>query len=290
MTVAGIDINQNAAHVHRQNFQHPYVIRELESVSSAELTRFEADVWWLSPPCQPYSRRGKQRDLDDPRAAALLRLIDAIEASRPTSIGVENVVGFESSLAYRRLRQTLARSGYQTAETTLCPTQLGWPNRRPRFYLLATTSRLSAWRPLPEYAMTVRSLLESALVHRDDQRSSRWLTAEETHRYGQAVDRVDAADPKAVTACFAASYGKTILQAGSYLRVAHRLRRFSPHEVARLLGFPDDFRLAGLTDRALWKLLGNSLSLPAVRYVLAHLPNGPSAKLPWLPALPPTTT
>ena len=33
-----------------------------------ELAAFGADLWWLSPPCQPYSVRGRGRDLDDPRA------------------------------------------------------------------------------------------------------------------------------------------------------------------------------------------------------------------------------
>jgi len=100
---------------------------------------------------------------------------------------------------------------------------------------------------------------------------------ETVDRYCDAMDRVSATNESAATACFAASYGKAIVRSGSYLETEKGHRRFSPREVARLLGFRDDFRLPDtLSFQRQWHLLGNSLSLPAVRHVLNGLFNDQS--------------
>jgi len=267
--VAAIDINRHAEATYRRNHPHPFLVREIEALGDAELQSWNANCWWLSPPCQPYSRRGHQHDLQDPRARPLLRLIEAIQVCRPGAIAVENVVGFESSHACEQLRHTLHTAGYHLAELTLCPSQLQWPNRRPRVYLLASLRPLRPWQPLLQYQQSLAGLIEQdiSLEH-----STLWLDDALASRYATALDRVDPRQTTAVTACFAGSYGKTLLRSGSYLFDRGRYRRFSPREVARLMGFPNAFQLADLPDRTAWKLLGNSLSLPAVRYVLAHLP------------------
>jgi len=51
------------------------------------------------------------------------------------------------------------------------------------------------------------------------------------------------------------------------------LRRFSPREILRLLGFPDSFHLPdNLPMRQAWRHVGNSLSVVAVRHVLSVIP------------------
>ena len=84
----------------------------------------------------------------------------------------------------------------------------------------------------------------------------------------------NAGDPSAVTSCFTSAYGRSPVRAGSYLREADgRIRRFSPPEILRLLGFREMFQLpVALSYARAWPLVGNSLSVPAVRHVLACIP------------------
>ncbi len=267
--VAAIDINQNAAHVYRRNFSHPYAIREIQSLTDRELADYQADFWWLSPPCQPFSRRGHRQDEVDPRTRGLLRMIQAIDALRPRALGLENVVGFAKSQTCELLRKCLDNAGYCVLMDDLCPSQMAWPNRRPRTYLLASLDPLLDWQPLPQYAASLVDFLEPDISPDSDL----WLADELKTQYSQAIDRVDPSDDNSIAACFAGSYGKTLLRAGSYLRCGDHYRRFAPREVARLMGFPNSFDLAGVSQRTAWKLLGNSLSLPVVRYVLSHLDN-----------------
>jgi site-specific DNA-cytosine methylase len=96
-----------------------------------------------------------------------------------------------------------------------------------------------------------------------------WLDERIFQQYSLSLDRVNPADEQAKTACFGSSYGKAITRSGSYLWQDGGYRRFSPREVANLLGFPKDFILPEtLSDRRLWHLLGNSLSLPIVRELM----------------------
>ena len=284
---AAIDIHQVAAQIHEANFDCPFWVREIESIETSELQSLQANLWWLSPPCQPYTTRGNRADLADARARSLLRLIELIPHCLPDFIALENVCGFSPSAARDLLLQQLGQTGYRWQSTELCPTHLGWVNKRPRFYLLASRNRpVAAWREFPTYQVRLQDLLQSP---NDEQVVAPELAVDpvEVSKFESALDRCDVnsdPDTERPTACFASSYGRVLLNSGSYLKLASgAYRRFKPREVARMLGYPDSFQLPStVPTRKLWKLLGNSLSLPAVRYVLSHIPDGPSPKLPWL--------
>ena len=55
----------------RRNIEH------LSSVETLDARFGGADVWTLSPPCQPYTRKGKRLHGDDPRAGSFARIIEA---------------------------------------------------------------------------------------------------------------------------------------------------------------------------------------------------------------------
>ena len=278
--VAAMDINDRAREFYQANFSHCYQVREISSVPFRELAEVNADVWWMSPPCQPFTRRGAMRGLQDTRTQALVHVVNAIREVRPDSIALETVIGFEASSAFDLLTETLLQVGYRIATLQLCPSQLGWPNLRPRFYLLASQRTLVDWQPLPSYGQRLADLVNLEMQQDEDL----YLDSRITVDYWDALDRVQVERPESRTACFTSGYGKSLLRSGSYLQLDRRLRRFSPAEVARLMGFPLQYRLPVGPKRHAWKLLGNSLSLPAVRYLLAHLPNGPAHRLPWTDA------
>ena len=82
--VGALDQSPTALAVYRLNFpEHDVRQVDLENISAAELVGFDADLWWLSPPCQPYSVRGRGRDLDDPRSRSLLAILKAVSQFQP---------------------------------------------------------------------------------------------------------------------------------------------------------------------------------------------------------------
>jgi site-specific DNA-cytosine methylase len=60
-------------------------------------TGSEQVLWLMSPPCQPFTRLGNQKDDQDNRSASLLHLINLLPEliNPPTYILLENVKGFD---------------------------------------------------------------------------------------------------------------------------------------------------------------------------------------------------
>jgi site-specific DNA-cytosine methylase len=289
--VAAVDVNRKALAVYEHNFPHPTCAKDVTSLRANAFSSWEAELWWLSPPCQPYTRRGRQRDVADPRAAGLLSLLPQIAAFRPPYVALENVPGFEQSRCHALLREVLDRAGYETCHWLLCPTELGVPNLRRRYYLVASRRGLvqrQLWGDGPVWpsradrgpdsrpglevsqyrpAFRIRDILDA----QPDE--SLWLPADRAAQYQRAFDLVDPHDPLALTTCFTAGYGRALVRSGSYLVTPRGPRRFSPREILRLLCFPPEFSFPpGLNAREAWPLVGNSLSIAAVRHVLRAVP------------------
>ena len=168
-------------------------------------------------------------------------------------------------------RGSSAADGYAWRETLVCPSELGLPNRRPRYYLAASrVGEPSALDRRPRRPpITVADCLDP-VVETDALR----LDAETARRYDGALHVVDPDDPAAVTRCFTSAYGRSPVRSGSYLRLTDGgLRRFDPSEVLRLLDFPSRYALPSTVRRArAWRLVGNTLSIEPVRRLLATLP------------------
>ncbi|MEM7245873.1 MAG: DNA cytosine methyltransferase [Acidobacteriota bacterium] len=140
---AAYDIDGDVEATHRLNHPHPLVRRGVESLDAAEIDRHDAVAWLLSPPCQPFTRRGKQRDLDDPRCAGLLKLIELLPRCRPKAILLENVPGFHGSRAHARLRSALEELGHEVRDVEACPSEQGAPVRRRRHFVLSCREGLA---------------------------------------------------------------------------------------------------------------------------------------------------
>ncbi len=270
-----IDINQTASTVYRANFSSPHRVQEIESLTDDSLQKFGADLWWMSPPCQPFTRRGLRRDLHDPRTGALVRLTDAIRTVRPDHIAVENVVGFLESQTYAFLSEALADCDYSIATAEICSSDFGLPNLRPRCFVAASrTGTPELNRPQLRTEEKVAGFLDRAYGMNDREQAERWgdlsVDAQEIEAYREAINVVTPDDT--TTRCFTSAYGKSLIRSGSYLKLDTGYRRFSPSEVARLLGFPDEFKFPeSLNTRQLWKLLGNTVSIPCARHVVSAL-------------------
>ena len=133
----------------------------IEKLTSLDLAMLKADIWVMSPPCQPHTRQhdrhSEEEELNDPRTQSFLHLIAGLEeipelgdmlGSKgtdllPSIILLENVVGFEASASCEMYKRVLSDNGYIYAEFHLNPTQVGIPNDRPRYYCCAVkdTSR-----------------------------------------------------------------------------------------------------------------------------------------------------
>uniref|UniRef100_A0A3Q3MXI5 tRNA (cytosine(38)-C(5))-methyltransferase n=1 Tax=Mastacembelus armatus TaxID=205130 RepID=A0A3Q3MXI5_9TELE len=141
--VAAIDINTTANQVYRHNFPDtPLWNKTIEGISLDDFNKLSFDMILMSPPCQPFTRIGRQGDVQDPRTKSFLYILDLLpRLSRlPRFFLLENVKGFETSSARDLMVQTLKDCGYTFEEIMVSPTSVGIPNSRLRYYLLAKIS------------------------------------------------------------------------------------------------------------------------------------------------------
>jgi site-specific DNA-cytosine methylase len=262
--VAAYDISPAAALTYALNHGEVPIARELASVPGEVLLGHGADVWVMSPPCQPFCRMGNRHGLEDARSRAFLALMDLFRISAPRALVLENVLGFEGSDAHELLLERLRQQGFHHREFRLCPTAFGIPNQRPRFFLIAAKGLF----PGRELARVDAGTLAPFLDPREDEAC--YLDGETLSKHAPGMDFVIPEDRRST--CFIGGYGQRYVGSGSFLATPRGVRRFSPAEIARIMGLPVGFRFPEFVGRsAQYKLLGNGLSIPVARWVLQHL-------------------
>lgn len=261
--VAAYDQDADAAEAHERNHGVPVLRRDLASVEAAELGRWQAAAWLLSPPCQPFTRRGRGRDVDDPRCRGLLRVLELLPECRPEHLLVENVVGFFGSRAHRRLVETLDALGLERAELELCPSERGAPVRRPRQFLVASRRPLAPSGQQPP----ARPRALSDYLDAEPQPGLR-VPRPLRERYD---DHLPTPGRDGRLGTFTRSYGRALTGAGPLLWDDEGPRWLSPEEILRVHEFPESFRFPeSQSRRTRWRLAGNSVHVGSVREALSR--------------------
>lgn len=262
--VAAYDVSEAANATYALNHGDQPKARELATVPLAEVAAHGADTWLMSPPCQPFCRMGNHEGLEDRRSRAFRHLMDLFEKAPPDHLVLENVDGFLGSDAHALLSERTRAEGMHQLEFRACPSRFGLPNRRSRAFIVASRKPLDP-RSLPDVAPRP---LAAFLDAEEDERL--YLRPEILDRHYLGLDLVEPGDRR--SACFIGGYGQRFVGSGSYLKTERGIRRFSPAEVARLLGLPEGFRFPEtLSLEARYRLLGNGLSIPVAAWALDHL-------------------
>lgn len=261
----------------------------------------------MSPPCQPFTRVGKKKDVDDARSNALVHICSILpELTTIDYILMENVKGFETSQARDLYIEALKRSGFEYQEFLLSPTEIGVPNTRYRYYCLARrkpfsfrTDSILERLPNGVYEFecpSVSSLLPSV----DDDNNEYLLSNDLLSKRAWLLDITHSNSTN--TRCFTKAYTHYAEGTGSihcpvtrkqlddvFAEIKNdalsseeklaklktlKLRYFTPAEVAKLMSFPDTFTFPQeTTNKQRYRVLGNSINVAVVAKLIEILCN-----------------
>uniref|UniRef100_A0A3P8VK41 tRNA aspartic acid methyltransferase 1 n=1 Tax=Cynoglossus semilaevis TaxID=244447 RepID=A0A3P8VK41_CYNSE len=138
--VAAVDINPTTNQIYKHNFPDtPLWNKTIEGIPLDDFNKLDFDMILMSPPCQPFTRIGRQGDIQDPRTKSFLYVLDLLPRLHrlPHWILLENVKGFETSSARECMVKTLEQCGYEFQEFLISPTCVGIPNSRLRYFMIA---------------------------------------------------------------------------------------------------------------------------------------------------------
>lgn len=264
----------------------------------------EVDLLIGGPPCQGHSNLNNRTRRDDPKNRLYLRMARAAEVLLPRVVVVENVpaVVHDSQQVVARTQAHLERVGYKVSATRVELVQLGIPQTRRRHILLAVRadalpSGLSVDDLLKFEPQTTRDLQWAIgdLEHADtdhwfdtpskmspeNQARIQWLIDEnevnlpnerrpECHRgdhsYVSMYGRLAWNQPAQTITSGFGSMGQ-----GRYGHPSQP-RTLTPHEAARIQGFPDYFKFdATVTRTQLSVIIGNAVPPALSRLLTARL-------------------
>uniref|UniRef100_A0A1B6H4C4 tRNA (cytosine(38)-C(5))-methyltransferase n=1 Tax=Cuerna arida TaxID=1464854 RepID=A0A1B6H4C4_9HEMI len=231
--VVAVEINTIANSVYRHNFPSATLkSKNIMSLSTEEINKFAPDILLMSPPCQPFTRVGLNKDLSDARTDPLKHIVSLLpELTSLSFILVENVKGFEVSEAREKLVSCLEKE-FEIQEFLISPIQIGVPNMRTRYYLLAKRKPLKfcfktsgIMQELPEGAKLLLNSYEdyfpeiqsiADILETDDTKSEifkEFLVPDKLLKRAWVMDIITKESTR--SCCFTKAYGNYIEGTGS---------------------------------------------------------------------------
>ena len=254
--------------------------RDIRAVNPDYLHYF--DLLCAGFPCQAFSTAGKRKGFDDTRGTLFYEVARILERCRPRALMLENVKGLtthDDGRTFRVMTRVLEELGYRLSWRVI--NAAAWvPQKRERIYIIGHLDN-PRWNIdfMPVGDPAKGPPLSSILLPDDDPTlddvtlGDRTWKALQAHRakheaagngFGYTI-----ADPDGATNTLTARYHKD----GSEIlidRPKGNPRRLTPRECARLMGYPDTFKIPVSKSRA-YHLFGNSVVPPVIEAVARHI-------------------
>lgn len=282
------DIDDDAKAVYAKNFN----LEPAGNITKIKSTKIPShDIICAGFPCQPFSISGNQEGFDDKKGRGKL-FFDIVRIARrhkPKIILLENVKNFEkhdNGKTLERVKKELDKIGYYVYHKILCASDYGVPQARKRIYIVAFKKSLKIKEfefPIynGNYSVLADVLLEyedneiqgNYVIHRDYEIDR--VCAERSNvlkRIGQIGqgrqgERIYSINGQATT--LSTQGGGLGGKTGMYL-IDGYVRKLYPRECARLMGFPDTFKLADTQEKN-YKQFGNSVVVDVLQYIVQEL-------------------
>jgi DNA (cytosine-5)-methyltransferase 1 len=241
-------------------------------------------------PCQAFSISGKQRGFDDTRGTLFFEIVRIAKFHRPKVLLLENVKNFErhnDGKTLETVTETLQNLGYSVFRKVLNANNFGLPMIRERIYIVAFRKDLKVqnfnFPDSQNKQVSLKTFLDSDakttdyVINRSDVKMFGKQFLSETlppkplqigiiNKGGQG-ERIYHELGHAIT--LSAHGGGIASKTGAYL-VNGKIRKLSPRECARIMGFPEDFQIP-VSNAQAYKQFGNSVAVPVVKAVFAQI-------------------
>lgn len=248
-------------------------------------------------PCQAFSISGKQKGFEDTRGTLFFDVARIAKYHKPKILFLENVKNFarhDGGKTLKVVMQTLDSIGYNFNYQVLNASYYGAPTARERVYIVAIRKDLNLVSfkfPDPtNEQITLDDVLESDVdtkyhIIRNDIKLKKARHTTETSIASKMLEpvrigtigkggqgeRIYSTHGHAIT--LSAYGGGAASKTGAY-NVNGVIRKLSPRECARVMGYPDTFVIP-VADNQAYKQFGNSVAVQVVaaiaQKIIQHL-------------------
>ena len=254
-----------------------------------EKTIPDHDILCAGFPCQAFSISGKQRGFEDSRGTLFFDVARIVKEKRPKVVFMENVKNFaahDNGNTLEVVKSTMEQLGYVFHGKVLNAIDYGVPQKRERIYMVCFRNDLAIkdfsypkkfplTRHVEDFLLEDESAVKDLYVERedtfyngrkDDKHSNALIRLGIVNKGGQG-ERIYSAKGIAIT--LSAYGGGVFSKTGGYL-INGRPRKLHPRECARIMGYPDTFKISENANQA-YKQFGNSVVVDVLQYIAIEI-------------------
>jgi DNA (cytosine-5)-methyltransferase 1 len=242
------------------------------------------DILCAGFPCQAFSISGKQRGFEDSRGTLFFDIARIVKEKKPKIVFMENVKNFDTHDNGRTLevvKATMEELGYRFFKEVLNSVDYGIPQKRERIYMVCFRKDLGISdfsypkafklsRHVEDFLLD-DSLVQDLYISRQDT----YFNGVEDTKYSNKPIRLGIVNKggqgeriystKGIAITLSAYGGGIFAKTGGYL-VNGRTRKLHPRECARIMGYPDSYRISSNKNQA-YKQFGNSVVIDVLQYI-----------------------
>lgn len=276
----------HAQKVYAENFGH---IPEGDITKVDEKTIPNHDILCAGFPCQAFSISGKQRGFEDSRGTLFFDVARIVKEKKPKIVFMENVKNFATHDGGKTLsvvKSTMEELGYTFYQKVLNSVTYGMPQKRERIYMVCFRNDLDIntfkfpkpfklTRYVNDFLLKDETIVESLYIDRPDT----YYNDTEDNKYSDKPIRLGIVNKggqgeriystKGIAITLSAHGGGAFAKTGGYL-VNGRPRKLHPRECARLMGFPDSYKISSSFNQA-YKQFGNSVVIDVLQYIAIEI-------------------
>lgn len=276
----------HAQKVYADNFGH---IPEGDITKVDEKTIPNHDILCAGFPCQAFSISGKQRGFEDSRGTLFFDVARIVKEKKPKIVFMENVKNFATHDGGKTLsvvKSTMEELGYTFYQKVLNSVTYGMPQKRERIYMVCFRNDLDIntfkfpkpfklTRYVNDFLLKDETIVESLYIDRPDT----YYNDIEDNKYSDKPIRLGIVNKggqgeriystKGIAITLSAHGGGAFAKTGGYL-VNGRPRKLHPRECARLMGFPDSYKISSSFNQA-YKQFGNSVVIDVLQYIAIEI-------------------
>ncbi len=281
------DIDDGAKRLYQKNY-NIYPQGDIKNVKAEEIPHHE--ILCGGFPCQAFSVSGKGKGFSDQKTGKLFFEINRLlKYHHPKIVLLENVANLEKhwhGYSIKHIMSALRARGYKPFKKVLNALDFGIPQYRKRLYIVAFREDLEIEKFVFPEGIKNRASLKKILI---DNVGEQYFIQQKF----ELRDNIDEIEKNAkqpyirvgeiglgrqgeriysIQGCsttLSASSGGPGGRTGMYY-INNRVRKLTPRECARLLGFPDTFQLAE-TDNQAYQQFGNSVVIDVLQYIILEV-------------------
>lgn len=276
------EIDDKAKNVYENNYKlKPQ--GDIRKIKSKDIPRH--DILCAGFPCQAFSISGKQNGFKDDNGKLFFEIVRIARYHKPKVILLENVknlMSHDNGKTIMTIEKSLTRIGYKTYKKVLCASDFGVPQARKRLYIVALNNEYDFeefFFPTPRKKKKIlKDILQNNVgdnfyidrryeITVDVLGDKDQLIRIGSIGLGRQGERIYSIEGQAVTL---SSQGGGIGGKTGLYYINNRVRRLTPRECARLMGFPESFKM-GTTENECYKQFGNSVVINVIQEIVREI-------------------